>query len=106
MMNRARVAGLVDEETGREVYVHPREQAASRAGHGTHRWPGVIRSVDRPLITESRRSVSALLASELPDRIFRGLLTSVGKSLQRLINVLNFRGVTAAGKNESRECPI
>lgn len=26
MMNRARVAGLVDEETGREVYVQAREQ--------------------------------------------------------------------------------
>jgi hypothetical protein len=40
MMNRARVAGLVDEETGREVYVHAREQQLREQATGPVVSPG------------------------------------------------------------------
>ncbi|MFD1338742.1 hypothetical protein [Microbacterium lemovicicum] len=40
MMNRARVAGLVDEETGREVYVQAREQQLREQATGPVVGPG------------------------------------------------------------------
>lgn len=40
MMNRARVAGLVDEETGREVYVQAREQQLREQATGPIVGPG------------------------------------------------------------------
>lgn len=40
MMNRARVAGLVDEETGREVYVQAREQELREQAMGPIVGPG------------------------------------------------------------------
>lgn len=40
MMNRARVAGLVDEETGREVYVQAREQQLREQATGPIFCPG------------------------------------------------------------------
>jgi hypothetical protein len=40
MMNRARVAGLVDEETGREVYIQAREQQLREQANGPIVGPG------------------------------------------------------------------
>jgi hypothetical protein len=40
MMNRARVAGLVDEETGREVYVQARERQIREQATGPIVGPG------------------------------------------------------------------